>query len=75
LCYDESKSFALLGSANLTRNSIEQNIEIAMMIYGKGPGRELLKEFSRWGLERLRTLNETKLIKKIKVQRRQYYGL
>ncbi|MCL6579743.1 MAG: hypothetical protein K6T73_10265 [Candidatus Bathyarchaeota archaeon] len=70
LCQDESQSFALLGSANLTRNSIEKNIEIAMMIYGRGNGREILRELSRWGLERLRTLNDTKLVKKIKFQRR-----
>jgi len=67
---DESQSFALLGSANLSRTSIERNIEIAMMIYGRGQGREILRELSRWGLERLRTLNDTKLVKKIKFKRR-----
>jgi phosphatidylserine/phosphatidylglycerophosphate/cardiolipin synthase-like enzyme len=70
LCQDESQSFALLGSANLTWNSIEKNIEIAMMIYGRGYGKEILRELSRWGLERLRILNDTKLVKKIKFQRR-----
>jgi len=70
LCQDESQSFALLGSANLTRASIEKNIEIAMMIYGRGRGREILRELSRWGLERIRTLNDTKLVKKMKLQRR-----
>ena len=70
LCKDESQSFALLGSGNLTRNSIENNIEIAMMIYGRGRGPEILRELSRWGLERLRTLNDTKLVKKMKFQRR-----
>ncbi len=70
LCQDESQSFALLGSANLTQNSIEKNIEVAMMIYGRGRGREILRELSRWGLERLRTLNETRLVKKMKLQRR-----
>ncbi|MEM2112339.1 MAG: phospholipase D-like domain-containing protein [Candidatus Bathyarchaeia archaeon] len=70
LCQDESRSFALIGSANLTRNSIEKNIEIAMMIYGRGRGREIVRELSRWGLERLRTLNETKLVKKMKFIRR-----
>ncbi len=70
ICQDESQSFALLGSANLTRNSIEKNIEIAMMIYGRGRGREILRELSRWGLERLRTLNDTKLVKKMKYKRR-----
>ena len=75
LCQDESKSFALLGSANLSRHSIEKNIEIAMMIYGRGPGREVLRELSRWGLERLRTLNDTKLVKKIKFRRGDYHGI
>lgn len=70
LCQDESQSFGLLGSANLTRSSIEKNIEIAMMIYGRGRGREILRELSRWGLERLRTLNDTKLVKKMKPRRR-----
>lgn len=70
LCQDESQSFALLGSANLTWPSMEQNIEIGMMIYGHGKGREIVRELSRWGLERLRTLNETKLIKKMKFVRR-----
>lgn len=65
LCNDEAQSFALLGSANLTRNSINKNIEIGMMIYGRGRGRDILVELSRWGLERLRTLNDTKLVKRI----------
>jgi phosphatidylserine/phosphatidylglycerophosphate/cardiolipin synthase-like enzyme len=69
VCQDESRSFALLGSGNLTRNSMENNIEIGMMIYGQGQGREILRELSRWGLERLRTLNETKLIKRMKFKR------
>lgn len=68
LCQDESQSFALLGSANLTRSSIEKNIELAMMIYARGHGREILMELSRWGLERLSSLNDTKLVKKIKLQ-------
>ena len=56
LCQDEGQSFALLGSANLTRNSMENNIKIAMMIFGRGKGREILGELSHWGLMRLRTL-------------------
>ncbi|MGB9592382.1 MAG: phospholipase D-like domain-containing protein [Candidatus Kryptoniota bacterium] len=71
IAQNESESFALLGSANLTWNSIENNIEIAMMIYGRGHGKEILRELSRWGLERLRTLSDTKLVKKIKYQWRQ----
>jgi len=74
-CQDASRSFALFGSANLTRTSIEENIGIAIMIYGKGHGRDIhgrdiLRELFRWGFERIRTLKETKLVKKIKLQRR-----
>lgn len=70
LCQDESQSFALLGSANLSRTSIERNIEVAMMIYGRGQGRDILQELSQWGVQRLRTLSSTKLVKKMKRQRR-----
>lgn len=75
VCQNESQSFALLGSANLTRASIEKNIEIGMMIYGRGRGREILRELSRWALERLRTLNDTKLVKKMRLKRRECHGL
>lgn len=75
ICQDQSQSFALLGSANLTRHSIQNNIEIAMMIHGRGRGREIMGELSHWGLERLRTLNDTKLVKKIRFQRRKTYGV
>ncbi len=47
---DQSQSFALLGSANLTRHSIQNNIEIAMMIHRRGRGREIMGELSHWGL-------------------------
>lgn len=75
LCQDEYHSFALIGSANLTRTSIEKNIEIAMMISGRGRGRDILRELARWGLERLRTLNDTKLVKKMKFRRGESHGL
>ena len=68
--YDEVLSFALLGSGNLTRHSITKNIEIAMMIYGRERGRDIVKELSRWGLERLRTLTSSIAVKKIKYVRR-----
>lgn len=69
-CYDESLSFALLGSGNLTRHSIEKNIEIAMMIYSREQGRDIVKELSEWGLIRMRTITSTQLAKKIKYVRR-----
>lgn len=64
-CYDESRSFALLGSGNLTRHSIEKNIEIAMMIYGREQGKDIVRELSEWGLIRMRTIASTELVKKI----------
>jgi phosphatidylserine/phosphatidylglycerophosphate/cardiolipin synthase-like enzyme len=67
---DDTFSFALLGSGNLTRHSIEKNIEIAMMIYGREHGKDIIRELSRWGLERMRTLSSTKLEKRIKYMRR-----
>jgi len=63
---NEYISFALLGSANLTRHSIEKNIEIGIMIFRCGTGRNLWDELFQWGLVRLRTLPESKLVKKIK---------
>jgi len=70
ICKEESDSFALLGSANLTRNSIMNNIEIGMMIYGRGKGKDIVRGLSSWGLEKLRTFNNTQLVKKIKSPRR-----
>ena len=75
VCQNESQSFALLGSGNLTRTSMEKNIEVAMMIYGRGRGREIVRELSRWALERLRTLNDTRLVKKMRLKRRECHGL
>ena len=63
---NEYNNFALLGSANLTKHSIEKNIEIGIMIFNKGLGKDLWAELYRWGIERLRTLAESKLVKKIK---------
>lgn len=43
----DPESFALFGSRNLTARSIETNVELAMLVYSHGPGRELLRDFSR----------------------------
>lgn len=59
----EGRGFAMLGSGNLSRTSIEKNIEIGMMIYGRGRGRDLLHELFSWGAIRLRT--QSKLVKKM----------
>jgi phosphatidylserine/phosphatidylglycerophosphate/cardiolipin synthase-like enzyme len=66
----ESESFALFGSSNLTAKSIESNIEVAILIYSKGPGKEILRELSYWAGVRLRTLEESRLVQPIKASRR-----
>jgi phosphatidylserine/phosphatidylglycerophosphate/cardiolipin synthase-like enzyme len=65
----EADSFALFGSGNLTAMSIESNIEVAMLIYSEGPGREILRELNYWASVRLRTLRESRLIKPITIRR------
>lgn len=65
ICQDMHNSFALFGSGNLTWASLNRNIEIGMMIFGYGPGRELIQELYYWGSVRLRTQKDSKLIKKI----------
>jgi phosphatidylserine/phosphatidylglycerophosphate/cardiolipin synthase-like enzyme len=63
-----SGGYALLGSANLTRKALEENIEIGVMIYGRGRGKDLLHELFHWGSVVLRT--RSKLVKKIRYERR-----
>jgi len=67
---DEPESFALFGSGNLTAHSIESNIELAMMVYGAGPGRDILRELHYWASVRLRTLRESRLVQGIRLTRR-----
>ena len=67
---DEHESFALFGSGNLTARSIENNIELAMMVYAKGPGRGLLHELYYWASVRLRTIDESSLIQPIRAKGR-----
>ena len=66
----ESESFALFGSGNLTSSSIERNVELGMMIYNVGPGRDLVRELHYWAAVRLRQLAESKLVQPIRLKRR-----
>lgn len=65
----DADSFALFGSGNLTAKSIESNIELAMLVYSEGAGREILRELHYWASVRLRTLTESKLIQPIRGKR------
>lgn len=55
VCRYQEGGFALLGSGNLTRRSIEKNIEIGIIIHSIGLGRNLFDELYSWGAVRLRT--------------------
>lgn len=70
VCRREDSGFALLGSGNLTRSSVEKNIEIGIIIHARGRGRELLHELFHWGAVRMRTLPESKLVKRMTYSRR-----
>ncbi len=67
---DPSNAFALFGSGNLTYSGAGRNIELGMMVFGRGPGRDLINRLSKWGLE-LRTLSGTTVAKPRKLARRQ----
>jgi len=66
----ESESFALIGSGNLTGQSIEKNLEVGMIIIAQGQGRPLVEELFYWANNRLRVLAESKLHQPIRARRR-----
>ena len=70
ICALNEPIFAVLGSGNLTRTSIEKNIEIGMLILHYDKGKQILRELYHWGSVRLRTLKESKIVKKITYERR-----
>lgn len=70
ICALDEPIFAILGSGNLTKTSIEENIEIGMLIFHQKRGKQILHELYHWGSIRLRTLKESKVVKKITYGRR-----
>jgi len=68
---DVSRSFAMFGSANLTMGGAKRNIEVGMMIYGRGKGRDIIRELHQWGAVRLRSRAESKVAKRISPVRRE----
>lgn len=70
ICMGKDTGFALLGSGNLTKTSIEKNIEIGMLVLHRERGKQILHELYHWGGVRLRTLKESKVVKKITYGRR-----
>lgn len=70
VCRFTDGGFALLGSGNLTETSIQQRIEIGVIIHSRGRGADLFRELFDWGTVRLRTLRESKLVKRMIPARR-----
>ena len=69
ICRTRDGGFALLGSGNLTETSIQRRIEIGMVIFRRGDGVPLFQELSKWGLERLRSVRGSILIKRMTARR------
>lgn len=69
VCHYVNGGFALLGSGNLTETSIRRRIEIGMIIFSRGKGVPLFQELSEWGTVRLRSLRESRLIKRMNPRR------
>ncbi len=65
----EPDSFGLFGSGNLTAQSYQSNIEVAMMLYSEGIGRGLLHELHHWATSSIRTLRQSVLVQRIKAER------
>ena len=67
---ETSDAFGMFGSGNLTTAAMEKNIEIGMLILGKGYGRDILKQLYHWSCIQLRTFPGSTLVKKITADRR-----
>jgi len=52
---EESDSFALFGSGNLTESGLRHNIELGMMISARGRGRAIVRELYQWASVTLRS--------------------
>ncbi len=59
----ESESFAVFGSGNLTGAAINSNLEVGMLLLASGPGRKLVDQLYYWATNTLRVLPESHLYK------------
>ena len=55
---DVADSFALFGSGNLTTGGLQRNLELGMMIYARGYGRNILNQLYQWGGHALRSMSQ-----------------
>jgi hypothetical protein len=66
----ESESFAVFGSGNLTGAAVNSNLEVGMLLIASGPGRKLVDELYYWATNELRVLQETHLYKPMHATRK-----
>lgn len=66
VCKAQRKSFAMLGSGNLTETSIARRIEVGVVVFDQDQGMYLFRELWKWGSQNLRQRKESRLIKAIK---------
>jgi len=66
----ESESFAVFGSGNLTGAAVNANLEVGMMILATGAGRKIVDELYYWATNNLRVLPESHLHKSIHATRK-----
>jgi hypothetical protein len=66
----ESESFAVFGSGNLTGAAVNSNLEVGMLLIASGPGRKLVDELYYWATNDLRVLPETHLYKPMHATRK-----
>lgn len=55
---DETESFALFGSGNLTESGLRHNIELGMMIFARGHGRAIVRDLYQWSSVGLRSTSQ-----------------
>jgi len=66
----ESESFAVFGSGNLTGAAINSNLEVGMLLLARGAGRKLVDELYYWSTNTLRVLPDSHLYKPMHITRK-----
>jgi hypothetical protein len=66
----ESESFAVFGSGNLTGAATSSNLEIGMLLLARGAGRRLVDQLYYWATNTLRVFPESHLHKRIHTTRK-----
>ena len=52
------ESFAFFGSGNLTSGGLKYNLELGMMILGRGDGKSIVNKLYQWGSHDIRVVSK-----------------